>query len=363
MSLIFTLTLAFAMVVPAEACTSLRVKTTDGNVFYARTMELALPTHPDLIVVPKETNYQGTLPDGTQKGLNWTSKYGFVGMHSPGVPVVIDGVNEKGLAAGGLMFPDFAEYEAFDPAKADTTIAQYEVLTWILSNFATVEEVRQAIKDIHICQVQAAEFGALPVHYVVHDVTGDCLVIEYVKGKLNLYDNPLGVCTNSPPFDWMMINLRNFINLTASNVPELKMEGLTLKEIGQGTGMLGLPGDFTPPSRFVRAVALTQSALPVDGPDAGLALAINIINNVDIPRGAVRGKLGMETEFELTQWAAVADLARKRFYFRTYDNLNWRYVDLEKALQGAKGILTIPVNVPADYPDVTATAEKILETT
>jgi choloylglycine hydrolase len=104
-------------------------------------------------------------------------------------------------------------------------------------------------------------------------------------------------------------------------------------------------------------VALTQAALPVKGPVAGLNLAMTIINNVDISKGIVREKAEKGMRYDITQWAVVADLANKKYYFHTYDNKNWRYVDLMKALQGAKGIQTISLEVPADYPDVTGTAK------
>ena len=155
----------------------------------------------------------------------------------------------------------------------------------------------------------------------------------------------------------MTTYLNNFINLSPDNVPEKKLSGVTLKQFGQGSGMIGLPGDFTPPSRLVRMVALTQAALPVKGPEAGLNLAMTIINNVDVPKGAAREKTEKGMICDHDQWTVAVDLARKRYYFHTYDNKNWRYVDLAKALQTAKGMQTIPLEVPADYPDVTATAK------
>jgi choloylglycine hydrolase len=355
----FTFTLALIEIlwvggIPAGACTSFQIKTQDGYVFYARTMEYGLAMESNVVIVPRGTQYQGTLPDGTSKGVSWAVKYGFVGMNSAeSVSTIVDGINEKGLAVGGLLFPGFAEYETFDPALAGKTLAQYELITWIVSNFATVEEVRQGVKDIRVCRSQAKNFGVVPLHYVVHDRTGECIVLEYVKGKMTLYENPFGVMTNSPPFDWMMIYLRNFVNLSAVNVPELKLDGVAIKGLGQGTGMLGLPGDFTPPSRFIRMIALTQSVLPVKGPEAGLNLAITVINNVDIPIGAVREEVGKKVAYELTQWTLVSDLGRNRLYFNTYDNKNWRYVDLSKALEGAKDIRVVRIKVPVDYPDVT----------
>lgn len=341
----------------AAACTSIRVKTTEGDVFYARTMEGGELYHSSVSVIPKGTEYLGTLPDGAQTGLAWTTKYGMVGMNTYGLPVISDGMNEAGLAAGNLMFPGYAGYQTFDPAKASSTIAQYEVITWILSNFASVGEVKDAIQNIRVCKGPVALVGNLELHYTVHDSKGNSIVIEYVAGELKVYDNPLGVMTNSPTFDWHLTNLRNYANLSPTNPKAFTVEGLKESGFGQGTGMLGLPGDYTPPSRFVRMAALVHASLPVTGADAGLNLAMTIINNIDIPIGSVRDTSYKEPVYDQTQWAVVSDLARQRFYFHTYDNKDWRMVDVTKALANAKGIMTIPAETPAEYREVTANAK------
>jgi choloylglycine hydrolase len=354
-SLVAGVALTLLVAQAADACTSIRIKTEDGLVFYARTMEGAVDYQSKVTVIPKGTIYHGTLPDNTPKGLTWTVKYGLVGMNAFGSPLMTDGMNEMGLAVGNLFFPDYADYEPFDPGKANITLSQYEVATWLLSTCATVAEVRQAMSKVRVVQGPKEVFA--PLHFAVHDAQGNSLVIEYVKGKLHIYDNPLGVMTNSPSFDWMITYLSNFVNLSATNVPQIDLGGVVIKQFGQGSGLVGLPGDFSPPSRLVRMVAFTQSALPVKGPQAGLNLAMTIINNVDIPQGSVRDKGEKTMRYDITQWAVAADLAGKKYYFRTHDNKNWRYVDLPKALQTAKGIQTIPLEVPADYPDVTATAK------
>jgi len=356
-SLFCGLVLILLAVQAADACTSLRIKTEDGLVFYARNMEGGVDFGNILYVVPKGTVFQGTLPDNTPKGLKWTAKYGAVGVGPAGGPLVSDGINEMGLAVGSLFLPGYAQYETFDPGKAAITMAQYEVTSWILSNFATVAEVRQALPKVRVVQGPTAMLGILPLHYCVHDAQGNSLVIEYVKGKLHLYDNPLGVMTNSPTFDWMTTYLSNFMNLSATNVPQLDLKGFTLHQFGQGSGMVGLPGDFSPPSRFVRMVAYTQAALPVQGAAAGLNLAMTIINNIDIPKGTVREKTEKGMIYDITQWTVVGDLANKKYYFHTHDNKNWRYVDVAQALQGAKGVKTMSLEVPPDYPDVTAAAK------
>jgi choloylglycine hydrolase len=350
--------LLLSFVPGADACTSIRIKTTDGLVFYARTLE-GQSYGSTISIIPKGTQYVGTLPDGKQDGMKWTTKYGMVGMNVMGLPMLIDGINEKGLVVGNLMFPVYAEYQPFDPKETSKTIANWEAATWILSNFATVDEVKQGIKDIRVCEVAKKPFGKLELHFVVHDPAGNCLVVEYVKGKLTTYDNPLGVMTNSPPFDWQLINLSNHINMSATNVKPLEIDDLKVAGIGQGTGMLGLPGDYTPPSRFVRMVALVTSSLPVTGPDAGLSLVMTLINNIDIAKGTIRQPYDKGVFYDITNWTVVADVARGRYYFRTYDNKDWQYIDVKKALVAAKGIMSVPIDTPPEYKDITADAKEI----
>ncbi|WP_043637647.1 linear amide C-N hydrolase [Desulfovibrio sp. TomC] len=353
-----------ALLVPAQAsraCTSFRLKTTDGDVFYARTMEYAQDLGSKVAIIPKGTSFVGTLPDGTSKGLPFTAKYGFVGMNALGINNLSDGMNEKGLVVGGLLFPGYAGYEPYSPDTAGNTIAQFEMVNWLLSQCATVADVRRDIGKVRVCQgpttLNGVTAGSLPLHFTVHDATGDSIVLEYMDGKVRIHDNPIGVLTNSPDFTWMLTFLSNTVNLSAVNVPALDLAGYVVRQTGQGSGMLGLPGDFTPPSRFVRMVALTQSALPVTGPDAGLALAMTIIGNVDIPKGAVREKDAAETMFDVTQWVAVADVARSRYYYHTDTDRNWHYVDVKQALAAAgSAIQTVPINVAPAYPDATATA-------
>jgi choloylglycine hydrolase len=239
-----------------QACSSFRISTTDGCVFYARTMEDPFPMGETISIIPAGTKYAGLLPDGKQNGLKWTAKYGVVGINALGLPIVCDGVNEAGLACGMLLYPGYAEYMKYDSAKKSNTITQVEVATWILTNCATVAEVRNSVGKIIVCKGETRHAGDLPLHYTVHDKSGASIVIEYTGGKLHIFDNPLGVMTNSPSFDWHMTNLQNYANLRPANSTPITVENVQASGFGQGTGMLGLPGDYTPPSRFVRLVAL-----------------------------------------------------------------------------------------------------------
>ena len=328
----------------AHACTGIRLIAEDGTVVHARTMEFAIDIHSDVIMVPRGYARTGTTPDG-KEGLKWKAKYASVGANGVGLPVLFDGLNEKGLAAGTFYFPTSAGYMPYTAADAGKTIAQWEVGSWILENFASVEEVKANIGKIVVPAVVFGGWGFAPeAHYIVHDASGKSIVIEYVGGKLNVHDNPLGVITNSPTFDWHMTNLRNYLNFSMTNAPPVQLGPIKLLPTGQGSGMLGLPGDFTPPSRFVRAVAFSQSVFkPKTGDDAVLE-AFHVLNQFDIPKGAAREHEKDEhgnVLADYTIWTSASDLKAKRFYFRTYENSQIRMADLMKMDLDAKDITKI----------------------
>jgi choloylglycine hydrolase len=328
----------------AQACTGIRLVAADGTVVNARTMEFGIDIQSDAMMVPRGFARTGTTPDGKQ-GLKWTTKYASVGMNGVGLPILFDGLNEKGLGAGMFYFPTSAGYMPYSPAVAVKTIAQWEVVSWVLENFASVDEVKAHIGDIVVPSVVFGGWGFAPeAHYVVHDASGQSIVIEYVGGKLTVNDNPLGVITNSPAFDWHMTNLRNYLNFSMTNAPPVQLGTVKILPTGQGSGMLGLPGDFTPPSRFVRAVAFSQSVLePKTGRDAVLE-AFHVLNQFDIPKGAARDAekdSHGNVVADYTVWTGAADLKARRYYFRTYENSQIRMLDLMSMSVDGKDIVKL----------------------
>jgi choloylglycine hydrolase len=335
-------------VVPSvQACTGIMLLAEDGTVVHARTMEFAIDIHSDVIVVPRGYARIGTTPDG-KPGMTWTSRYASVGTNGVGFPVLFDGVNEKGLASGLFYFPTTAKYMPYAAANAGNTMAPWELGSWMLENFASVDEVRANIGKVVVPAVVYDGWGFAPeVHFIVQDASGKSITIEYLDGKLNVFDNPLGVLTNSPAFDWHMANLRNYVNFSMTNAAPVKVGPVTLQPFGQGSGMLGMPGDFTPPSRFVRAVAFSQSVFkPKTGEDAILE-AFHVLNQFDIPKGAAREHDKDEhgnVLADYTIWTSAIDLKARKFYFRTYENSQIRMVDLTKMNLDAKDVVKISMN-------------------
>jgi len=332
-----------AVTAPVEACTSILLNAADGTPVYGRTMEYAIALQPDVVVVPRNYKYVGTRPSGMQ-AIGWTARYAVVGVMTFGQPFVADGMNEKGLAGGGLYLPGYVGYASPKGADPQKSVAPWEFLTWALTNFATVQEVKDAVANnrMAIIDLPAPIINfTLPLHFTLHDATGASIVIEPVDGKLNIYDNPLGVLTNSPTFDWHLTNIRNFVKISAVDAGPLKIAGKTFLPLGQGSGLLGIPGDPTPPSRFIRALAYVQSVkqLP-DGPQT-VRLAEHVMNNFDIPVGFIR-TASEGGDLEYTQWTTIADLRARKYYLKSYQDEVFRGVDLMSFDLDAKSLRIAP---------------------
>ncbi|HUZ90703.1 MAG TPA: choloylglycine hydrolase family protein [Methylocella sp.] len=332
---VFAATLIF--VPRAEACTGIRLIALDGGAVPGRTLEFGFDLKSDVVVIPKGTAIVGSTPDGS-KGISYKTKYGMLGANAMGLPDIIDGINDQGLYVGLFYFPGYASYPDATKENASRAMAPHEYANWILGNFASVDEVKANFNKVVLVPVVIEAIKeAPPVHFVIHDRHGKSVVIEPVDKTLKIYDNPLGVLTNAPTFDWHMTNLRNYINLTATNVPPVDLGNLKLAQFGQGSGMHGLPGDFTPPSRLVRAVAFSQAAMPSKTAPEAVLQVFHILNAFDIPIGAVREDHAGAIDTDYTLWTSVADLKNLRWYFKTYNDQSIRVVDLPRAIAAAKG--------------------------
>ncbi len=341
---------------PAPACTGITIRAGDGSVIFARTLEFAVDIRSEVIVVPRGRDHVGSTPAG-RPGLRWRSRYASVGMNAFGQPLLVDGLNERGLHVGVFYFPGFAGYQAIAAADEVRAVAPHELAGFLLGTCADAGEAVEAARGVRVGPVVFKEFGfVLPVHFIVTDASGRSMVLEHVGGELKVHRNPLGVLTNSPTFDWHMTNLSNYVNLTVSDVPPLDVAGKEFKALGQGAGLLGLPGDFTPPSRFVRAVAFSRSALPADTAREGVLQAFHILNQFDIPKGAARSVENGKPVADYTLWTAASDLKNLRYYFRTFDNSRIRMIELKSLDLDAKDVKTIPIRGAERFEDVTGTA-------
>jgi len=305
----------------------------DGNVMIGRTMEFGVDCHWKIAVVPRNMQFTSPAPGG-KNGLTWKSKYGYLAVVGFGMDdMVADGMNEAGLSFGALWYEPDTKYQEVGPGEEQRALAQTMSGAWILGNFSTVDELKQAVAGIKVFgYVVPALHMAPPAHGIIYDASGKSVVMEFGGGKVELYDNPLGVLTNAPDFPWHLNNLRQFIGMNNENPKPRDMAGQKFIPTGHGVGMIGLPGDLTPPSRFIRLGVTTYFADQPETIEKALNVCQHIVNAFYIVRGMTvdRDSQGKVVVEETTQWASFRDLTNKIFYFQTYENLDLHKVDLKK---------------------------------
>lgn len=318
----------------AIACTGIRLIANDGGVVYGRSMEWgAFDLNSRVAIVPRGYKFTGLTPDGNN-GKIYTTKYGVVGLDMLGKDLLSDGMNEKGLALGMFYHPGYAVYPEYTKANAQNSISSQELANYILGHFATIQEVRDGLPQVTVVGVVEKAIGIIvEAHWIVTDKSGESIVIEFTDGELKIHDAPLGVITNAPTYDWHMTNLSNYLNLSMFSLEPKELEGIKFSPTGAGSGMIGLPGDNTPPSRFVRAVAWTQTARKTGTAKETTYEALRILDNFALPLGPDGAEgAGHAGDTSLmrssTIWTTAWNLEDMILNYHTQNNRRLRQVDI-----------------------------------
>ena len=312
-----------------KACTGITLKAKDGSRIVARTIEWGgRNLNSQYVVVPRGYTQQSYIPGSTTGGMTFTARYGYIGLAVEQEQFVAEGLNEAGLSAGLFYFPQYGKYEAYDPKENASNIADLQLVSWILGSCKTVDEVKESIKKVHVIGIDPR---ASTAHWRFADTTGRQIVLEIINEKPIFYENELGVLTNSPSFDWQMTNLNNYVNLIPGMAPSQQLDGVTLASFGNGSGFLGIPGDITPPSRFVRAAFYQATAPQQETGQQTVIQCFQILNNFDIPIGIEFAPNLPPVDIpSATQWTSATDMTNRIIYYRTmYDNAI-RSIDLRK---------------------------------
>jgi choloylglycine hydrolase len=279
------------------------------------------------VIVPKNQELQSLTPTGMD-GVKFKSKYGFVGLAVEQKEFMVEGLNEKGLSAGLFYFPNYGKYQPYDATQKDKCLADFQVVSYVLSQCESVDEVKEILPKVRVINIDPR---SSTVHWRFTEASGRQIVLEIVNEVMHFYENPLGVLTNSPGIEWHWANLNNYINLQPGSVPEHSFGPLEMKNFGHGSGMLGLPGDFTPPSRFVRAAFFQLTAPQQTDAEGSIFQAFHILNNFDIPTGTevAWGKASTDLP-SATQFTVASDTHNRMLYYRTMYNSNIRCIDLKR---------------------------------
>ncbi len=351
-----TVAAIFAVIAnPAMPCTGITLIAQDGTVVFGRTLEWgAFDLHSRLVIIPRGHEFRSLGPDGSP-GRVWTGIHGVVGLDAVEKDFVVDGMNEKGLSVNVFYHPGYADYPDYDSAKAESTLGSLDVAQYLLTTAATVEEAREAMADVSVVGVVEPSIGlAPPIHLVVTDPGGAAIVIEFANREVQIFDAPLGVITNSPTYDWHMTNLRNYVNLSPVALPAKEIGELDFAPLGGGSGMIGLPGDFTPPSRFVRAVAFAKTARPTADGAETMYEVFRILDNFNVPLGAAEGEGASQIQGmrSATIWTTAYDTRNLVMNYHTMHNRRVRQIDLKSIDFGALAeIVRLPLD-PQKQQDI-----------
>ncbi len=310
-------------------CTDLRLVRLPKMHVSARTLDFGYETNSRVQVVPRGHSWSATATDTPATALQWENNLGFLGMDAFGFDFAFcDGLNEAGLSVGTLWLPE-TDLTTTPPSGKDRPAIDFVNLAgWLLGTCTTVAEVRTALASVAIWNAPIRRLWpadrAIPAelkplldfafteHLSIHDAHGGDLVVEFVAGGIQLHDNLIGVLTNSPTYDWHTTNLRNYLGLTNVEAKPVNLMGMPVTPTGNGTGLLGMPGDVTPPSRFVRATVLTEVVTEAKDAREAVNQAFHSLDLCSVPRH-------LAASGDYTQWSVARDHDNTVYYVRAYD--------------------------------------------
>ncbi|MBE6701652.1 MAG: choloylglycine hydrolase family protein [Ruminococcaceae bacterium] len=238
-------------------------------------------------------------------------------------PLYFEGTNEAGLSMAGLNFPNNANYHPYIEGK--NNITPFEFIPFILGKCNDIKETKEELESINLININFSEKLPLsPLHWLISDRESS-IVVESVKSGLVVYENPVGVLTNNPTFNYHLMNLNNFMSLHEGE-PENKMKALTSPDIySLGMGALGLPGDFSSASRFIRANFVKSKSIKETGEKESVSQFFHILSSVAMPKGCVMTKSG---EYEFTRYSSCSNTDRGIYYYKLYDEWEIKSVRL-----------------------------------
>ena len=301
-------------------CTAVRVTDTAGHMFWGRNFDWNVDYGEFPVIMPKGFMVKSHFGD------DYAAPHAAIGMATEyeGYPLFFNCGNDAGLAVGGLNFPGYAQFEP-KPVEGKTNIAAYEVPVWVGANFASVDEAEAALKNAAI--IDAGIAPSLPVallHWHIADAKRS-IVVEYQADGMHIYDDPVDVLTNQPPFDWHLENLRNYMCCNGSWPGTIEWGRDKMEPFGTGATMRGIPGDNYSTSRFVKAAFVNAFHPQQQTEQENVVRVLHTLGSVAFVEGCARMADGTS---EKTIYSDCFSAATGTYYFNTYDNPAVRYARL-----------------------------------
>lgn len=313
-------------------CTAITLKTKDH--YFGRNMDYEFSYQETVTVTPRN------FPFHFRKVNALLSHYAMIGIAYvvEDYPLYYDATNEKGLSIAGLNFPENAVYQPL--AENKDNIAPFELIPWILGQCANVEEVKQLLGKMNPAKINFSEkLPASPLHWLISD-SETAITLEAMADGLHIYENPVGVLTNNPPFDYQMFSLNNYMPLTKETPENTFSEELSLKTYSRGMGAMGLPGDLSSMSRFVKAAFTKMNSVSGASEEASVSQFFHVLKSVEQQRGCVHMGNG---QYEITIYSSCCNTDKGIYYYTTYENSQITAVDMHRENLDAEKLVSYPL--------------------
>lgn len=314
-------------------CTSIAMNTED--FYFGRTMDIEYSFNENVVFTPR--NY----PIAFRRNDTLRRHYAMLGMASvmEGYPLYAEAVNERGLCVAGLNFPDNAYYPpGEDPIKQN--VSPFELILWLCAKCASVTDARQLLASTHLVDIPFNnDLPLAPLHWHIADRERS-IVLESTRNGLEISDNPVGVLTNNPSFSFQTTNLCQYMNLTTTCPQNCFSNIKSLVPFGQGLGSFGLPGDYSPASRFVKAAYLSMNSVCEKDEMSSVSQLFHILDSVSMVRGSV---VTNQKLYDTTTYACCMNATKGRYFYKTYSNSQLTAVDIHRENLNAETLKTYPL--------------------
>ena len=317
-------------------CTAITYKTSDH--YFGRNLDLECSYGESVTITPR--NY----PFHFRKQDTMTNHFAIIGMAYMvnDYPLYYDATNEKGLSMAGLNFPNYASYKPYCASKDNIT--PFELISWLLGQCATVADAEKLISRINILEENFSDQLPLsPLHWIIADKERS-ITLEAVQDGIKIYNNPVGVLTNAPPFEHHLLNLNNYMQLTCDE-PQNSFGGqntnLKLQSYSRGMGALGLPGDASSMSRFVKASFVKLNSVSGNTEEENISQFFHILKSVEMPRGMVHLSKDL---YEITVYSSCCNMDKGIYYYTTYDNSQSSAVDMHQEDLDGSALISYPLD-------------------
>ena len=313
-------------------CTAATYKTKDG--YFGRTLDYEFSYGDEITITPR--NYQFNFRN--TESMN--THYAIIGMAyvAGNYPLYYDAINEKGLGIAGLNFVGNAAYNK--PVENKTNIAQFELIPWILGQCSTVKDAKALLDNINIIDTPFnAELPLAQLHWIISD-KDEAITVESMADGLHIYDNPVGILTNNPPFNIQIFSLNNYMNLSPKNPENKFSDKLPLHPYSRGMGAIGLPGDLSSASRFAKVAFTKMNSVSGDSEEESVSQFFHILGSVDQQRGCCEVHDG---KYEITIYTSCCNLDKGIYYYTTYNNHQISAVDMHRENLDSDKLVRYPI--------------------